>query len=78
MQLTQAHGSAPLRRCSPYTRGCTSWSRMTAFEVPTALRQLTRLDVEITVRGYGTLSPVGRPEERTEVPGRGAAQPSQA
>ena len=51
---------------------------MTAFEVPTALRQLTRLDVEITVRGYGSLSPVGRPEERTEVPGRGAAQPSQA
>jgi len=59
----------PLRRCSPYTRACSSWSRMTAFEVPAALRQLTRLDVEITVRGFGSLSPVGRPAERTEVPG---------
>ena len=57
---------ATLRRCSPYPRHCT-FGRTTSFEVPAALRQLTRLDVEITVRGYGSLSPVGRPEERTEV-----------
>ena len=74
MQLTQ---EPPLRRCSPYTRGCASWGRLTAFEVPAALRQLTRLDIEITVRGYGTLSPIGRPQERTEVPRRGATEPSQ-
>ena len=73
MQLTQ---EPPLRRCSPYTRACASWGRLTAFEVPAALRQLTRLDIEITVRGYGTLSPIGRPQERTEVPRRGAIEPS--
>ena len=73
MQLTQ---DPPLRRCSPFTRGCSSWGRLTAFEVPAALRQLTRLDIEITVRGYGSLSPVGRPQERTEVPRRGATEPS--
>ena len=50
--------------CSPYGWGCTT-PRTTAFEVPAALRQMTKMDVSITVRGYGSLSPLGRPHERT-------------
>ncbi len=52
--------------CSPYAGGtCSSRLRFTSFDVPASLRQMTKMDVQITVRGYGSLSPVGRPSERT-------------
>ena len=51
--------------CSPYVSwGCPS-SRFTAFEVPSALRQMAKMDVTVTVRAYGTLSPIGSPAKRT-------------
>ena len=53
--------------CSPYPSwGCPS-PRFTAFEVPSALRQMAKMDVTVTVRGYGSLSPIGSPEKRTPV-----------
>ena len=52
--------------CSPYGRLCTT-TRQTAFEVPAALRRMAALDVQVTVRGYGTHSPPGSPEHRADV-----------
>ena len=52
---------------------------VTTFTSSTPLAGLVTFSqaLEITVRGYGTLSPIGRPQERTEVPRRGATEPSQ-
>ena len=49
--------------CVPYALDAHLRERRTAFEVPGALRTLAKLDVTVTVRGYGSHAPLGRPQE---------------
>ena len=49
--------------CSPYSNYASSVQRLTAFEIPEALRRIASWDVTVTVRGYGSHAPLGRPEE---------------
>ena len=51
--------------CVPWAYNAHYDLQRTAFEIPSALRQLAQWDVAVTVRGYGTHSPVGKPEEAT-------------
>jgi len=54
--------------CSPYEAWCARKARRTAFEIPSALLQLLKLDVEVTVRAYGSHAPPGRPHEAVAAP----------
>ena len=49
--------------CSPYENFCASRLRHASFKVPSVLVPLARLDVEVTVRAYGSHGPAGRPHE---------------
>ena len=51
--------------CSPYAAHASSVERITAFEIPEALRRIASWDVTVTVRGYGSHAPLGRPHETT-------------
>ena len=48
---------SPAATCSPYPTHCQQ-ERLATFVIPAALRKLTLLDVEVTVRAYGSLEPV--------------------
>ena len=58
--------SASAPTCSAYEKGCEKNERLATFIVPRALRKLTLLDVEVTVRAYGSLAPLGKPQEKGE------------
>ena len=58
--------SATAPTCSAYEKGCEKNERLATFIVPRALRKLTLLDVEVTVRAYGSLAPLGKPQEKGE------------
>ena len=58
--------SASAPTCSAYEKGCEKNERLATFIVPRALRKLTLLDVEVTVRAYGSLAPLGKPHEKGE------------
>lgn len=47
--------------CAVYERLCSLATRRTTFEIPTALVQVTKWDVEVTVMGYGSHAPPGKP-----------------
>jgi hypothetical protein len=47
--------------CSPYEAWCARKDRRTAFEIPAALLQLLKWDVEVTVRAYGSHAALNRP-----------------
>lgn len=73
--------------CVPYAFNSHAQRRHTAFEIPAALRRMAAWDVTVTVRGYGSHSPPGRPKEATpctwwchryQRPSRAAAAPSPA
>merc|ERR1712078_556002 len=58
--------SASAPTCSLYEKSCEKNERLATFIVPRALRKLTLLDVEVTVRAYGSLAPLGKPQEKGE------------
>lgn len=49
--------------CMPYEKDAHLTPRRTSFEVPAALRAITRWDIVVTVRGYGSCAPVGKPDQ---------------
>lgn len=49
--------------CVPYRPRCTSPLQRTSFEVPGILRRLILLDIEVTVRAYGSHAPLGASEQ---------------
>ena len=50
--------------CSPYMADDHRNQRTASFEIPSVLRKIAKWDVVVTVRGYGTHAPPGRPSER--------------
>ena len=58
--------SASAPTCSLYEKSCEKNERLATFIVPRALRKLTLLDVEVTVRAYGSLAPLNKPHEKGE------------
>mmetsp|Transcript_28414 Transcript_28414/g.62217 ORF Transcript_28414/g.62217 Transcript_28414/m.62217 type:complete len:234 (+) Transcript_28414:267-968(+) len=58
---------SPGGTCTPYPWNAFASSRRMSFAIPAALRTLTNLDVAVTVRAYGSHSPIGDPERRTDV-----------
>ena len=49
--------------CMPYSKDAHLAQRRTTFEIPAALRAITRWDIVVTVRGYGSCAPSGHPEQ---------------
>ena len=47
--------------CVPYAKDSYNHPRLTAFEIPAALRKIASWDIVVTVRGYGAHAPVGAP-----------------
>lgn len=46
--------------CAVYDRLCNLATRRTTFEIPAALVQVTKWDIEVTVMGYGSIAPPGK------------------
>ena len=51
----------PPNPCTPYPSFCGSTQRQTTFEIPKVLVHLTRLDIDVTIRAYGSYGPLNRP-----------------
>lgn len=63
----RAATSATAPTCSPYEDRCRERERLATFVIPSALRQLLHLDIEVVVRASGALAPPngGAPEPVT-------------
>ena len=51
--------------CAPYSHTAHFDQRLTAFEIPSALRTMASWDIVVTVRGYGSHAPLNLPSEAT-------------
>ena len=53
--------------CTPYEADSHREQRQAAFEIPSVLRRLASWDMQVSARGYGTVHPIGKPEQVTRV-----------
>ena len=49
--------------CTPYSADSHRFDREAAFEIPRVMRMLARWDVEVTVRGWGAVHALGKPDD---------------